>query len=120
MQRGSGMKLRVDLTARPPAVVLLNDSCAGLTMSVEGTLRGSVVDDLLVSTGAGRFVGHHAEILVEWLRLQLSAQALEVNVATIGVLWPVDQSGRWMAVPVEWADDSVDPLPSRTGATLQV
>lgn len=105
MSQDQTVKLRADLRADPPVVELLDDHRGGLTLCIHGTLTRAVVDDLLVSAGAGRFLGHHAEVLVEWVCSQSPGQAPNSKVMAMGADWQVDQTGRWLAVPVEWGDD---------------
>jgi hypothetical protein len=69
---------------------------------VEGDCDRASAEDVLLSAGAGFIPGHYAELSVAWLLARCSADDRDRAWLRQDRL---DETGKWLAAPVEWADD---------------
>jgi riboflavin kinase/FMN adenylyltransferase len=105
----------VDLHRLPGEVYVVEEHLPSVTVQVSGTGRLVDVDEAMVAAGAGRAIGHHAELLLEWLAARRRTGPLGSEGAVVtgtadrwaGRWIPagrLDESGTWVAAGIEWGD----------------
>jgi Riboflavin kinase len=112
----------VDLKRAPAEVLLLQNADLRLSVMVRGGMVLADLDAALARAGAGRAVGHHAELATNWLSAQLAATVGTSNVVRAAQTSPwsqnqyLDDSEAWVAAPIRWDDPgTVGWLPICTG-----
>jgi hypothetical protein len=112
----------VDLKQVPAEVVLLQNADLRLSVMVRGGMVLADLDAALARAGAGRAVGHHAELATNWLSAQLAATVGTSDAVPVAQRSPwsqnryLDDSEEWVAAPIRWDDPgTVGWLPICTG-----
>jgi hypothetical protein len=102
------MLLSVDLRGLAPSVGLVADTSANsVTVRVEGDCDRASAENVLLSVGAGFIPGHYAELSVAWLLARCSSDDRDRAWLRKDRL---DETGDWLAAPVEWADDNATTI----------